>query len=112
MNNFDLKNRTAIITGGAQGFGLGIAIKFILSEFLWLAKKFNISRNDQDQFAYNSQRKAKSAQDSGIFKKEIVPVEVIQDKKSSIIFDIRPKYCFSSKLEWHLTDVVKNRRSI
>ena len=52
-----------------------------------LAEKFNISRNDQDQFAYNSQRKAKSAQDSGIFKKEIVPVEVIQDKKSSIIFD-------------------------
>ena len=31
MNNFDLKNRTAIITGGAQGFGLGIAKKFIQS---------------------------------------------------------------------------------
>ena len=31
MNNFDLKNRTAIITGGAQGFGLGITKKFIQS---------------------------------------------------------------------------------
>ena len=31
MNNFDLKNRTAIISGGAQGFGLGIAKKFIQS---------------------------------------------------------------------------------
>ena len=31
MNNFDLKNRTVIITGGAQGFGLGIAKKFIQS---------------------------------------------------------------------------------
>ena len=31
MNNFDLKNSTAIITGGAQGFGLGIAKKFIQS---------------------------------------------------------------------------------
>jgi len=31
MNNFDLKNRTAIITGGAQGFGLGIAKKFLQS---------------------------------------------------------------------------------
>ena len=31
MNNFDLKHRTAIITGGAQGFGLGIAKKFIQS---------------------------------------------------------------------------------
>ena len=28
MNNFDLKNKTAIITGGAQGFGLDIAKKF------------------------------------------------------------------------------------
>ena len=29
MNKFDLKNRTAIITGGAQGFGLDIAKKFL-----------------------------------------------------------------------------------
>ncbi len=31
MNKFDLKNRTAIITGGAQGFGLDIAKKFLES---------------------------------------------------------------------------------
>ena len=31
MNNFDLKNQTAIVTGGAQGFGLDIAKKFINS---------------------------------------------------------------------------------
>ena len=31
MNNFDLKNRTAIITGGAQGFGFDIAKKFLNS---------------------------------------------------------------------------------
>ena len=29
MNKFDLKNKTAIITGGAQGFGLDIAKKFL-----------------------------------------------------------------------------------
>jgi len=29
MNQFDLKNKTAIITGGAQGFGLDIAKKFL-----------------------------------------------------------------------------------
>ena len=29
MNKFDLNNRTAVITGGAQGFGLDIAKKFI-----------------------------------------------------------------------------------
>ena len=31
MNNFDLKNKVAIVTGGAQGFGLDIAKKFINS---------------------------------------------------------------------------------
>ena len=29
MNKFDLKNRTAVITGGAQGFGLDIANRFL-----------------------------------------------------------------------------------
>ena len=31
MNNFDLKSKIAIVTGGAQGFGLDIAKKFINS---------------------------------------------------------------------------------
>ena len=38
MNNFDLKNKTAIITGGAQGFGLDIAKTFLTSGakvFIW-----------------------------------------------------------------------------
>ena len=38
MNKFDLNNRTAVITGGAQGFGLEIAKKFLQSGskvFIW-----------------------------------------------------------------------------
>jgi len=31
MHQFDLKNRTAIVTGGAQGFGLDIAKRFLKS---------------------------------------------------------------------------------
>ena len=31
MQKYDLKNRTAIITGGAQGFGLDIAKRFLES---------------------------------------------------------------------------------
>ena len=29
MNKFDFKNRTAVVTGGAQGFGLAITKKFL-----------------------------------------------------------------------------------
>ncbi len=38
MHQFDLKNKTAVITGGAQGFGLDIAKKFLNSGskvFIW-----------------------------------------------------------------------------
>ena len=31
MNKFDFNNRTAVITGGAQGFGLDIAKRFLNS---------------------------------------------------------------------------------
>jgi len=31
MNKFDFKNRTAVITGGGQGFGLNIAKRFLES---------------------------------------------------------------------------------
>ena len=51
-----------------------------------LAEKFNISRYDQDLFAYNSQMKAADANKKGRFKKEIVTVEIPQRKKDSIFF--------------------------
>lgn len=41
-----------------------------------VVRKYNISREDQDQFAFNSQQRAKAAQESGRFSKEIVPVEI------------------------------------
>jgi 3-oxoacyl-[acyl-carrier protein] reductase len=31
MHKFDFKNRTAVITGGAQGFGLDVAKRFLNS---------------------------------------------------------------------------------
>jgi acetyl-CoA acyltransferase len=51
-----------------------------------LASKYNISRKDQDKFAYNSQMKASSARKKGRFINEIVSVEIPQRKKDSIIF--------------------------
>jgi len=51
-----------------------------------LASKYNISREDQDKFAYNSQMKASSARKKGRFINEIVSVEIPQRKKEPIIF--------------------------
>ena len=31
MHKFDFKNRTAVVTGGAQGFGLDVAKRFLES---------------------------------------------------------------------------------
>ncbi len=43
-----------------------------------VAKKYNISREEQDQFAFNSHQKAISAIATGKFKDEIVPVNIIE----------------------------------
>lgn len=52
-----------------------------------LVEKYNISREDQDAFAYRSQMKATAAQESGRLAKEIVAVEIPQRKKDPIIFN-------------------------
>lgn len=52
-----------------------------------VVRKFNISRKDQDIFAYNSQMRAKQAQKEGKFAKEIVPVEVQQGRSSFTVID-------------------------
>ncbi len=41
-----------------------------------VAKKYNISREDQDEFAYTSQMRALKAQDEGRFDDQIVPIDV------------------------------------
>ena len=51
-----------------------------------LVEKYNISREDQDAFAYNSQMKAAAAQQSGRLAKEIVAVEIPQRKGDPILF--------------------------
>lgn len=51
-----------------------------------LAEKFNISREDQDRFAYLSQKKAAEARESGRFEKEITPVNIPRRKQEDLIF--------------------------
>lgn len=51
-----------------------------------VAERFNISREDQDAFAAESQRRAQEAIENGRFKDEIVPIEV-KERKKTITFD-------------------------
>lgn len=51
-----------------------------------IAKEWNLTREELDQFALDSQLKACAAQEAGAFDKEIVPVE-IKKKKETIVFN-------------------------
>ena len=48
--------------------GMGLTAELV-------AERFNITREQMDQFAFDSQMKAKRAMEQGVFKDEIVPVE-------------------------------------
>lgn len=51
-----------------------------------VAARYGITREEQDAFALDSQRKMAAAQEQGKFDEEIVPVEVV-DRKKSFIFN-------------------------
>ncbi|MFC7297581.1 acetyl-CoA C-acetyltransferase [Herminiimonas aquatilis] len=91
-----------VLNGSREGFRMGDAklIDTMIVDGLWdvynqyhmgttaenIAKKFNISRQEQDEFALASQNKAEAAQKAGKFKDEIIPYE-IAGKKASVIVD-------------------------
>jgi len=51
-----------------------------------VAEQFNISREDQDKFALQSQERCQKSLASGVFKEEILPIE-IKTRKGTTIFD-------------------------
>jgi acetyl-CoA C-acetyltransferase len=52
-----------------------------------VAKKYGVSREEQDQWAFESQRKYQRAFEKGRFRREIVPVFVAQPKTEAVMFD-------------------------
>ena len=91
-----------VLNHSREGFRMGDAklVDTMITDGLWdaynhyhmgetaenVAKKFHVSRAEQDEFAAASQNKASAAQQQGKFKNEILPLE-IKDKKGSVIFD-------------------------
>jgi acetyl-CoA C-acetyltransferase len=69
-----------------KGHHMGSSAEFI-------ARKFNVTREDQDRFSADSHKKAVAAQKEGAFKDEIVPVLIPQKKGEPKCFcqDERPR---------------------
>ncbi|PDS23522.1 acetyl-CoA C-acyltransferase [Flavobacterium branchiophilum] len=63
----------AVAAAGNEDYywGMGLTAEAV-------AKQFNISREDQDEFAFNSHQKALKAQAEGKFDKQIIPINVEQ----------------------------------
>ena len=79
-----------------------------------VAEQFNISRADQDLFAFNSQQKTATAQSNGFFNKEIIPVIIPQRKGEPIVIDTDEHPRASTTLEGlnKLKPVVKTEGSV
>lgn len=52
-----------------------------------VAKKWNISREEQDAFAYSSQLKYQRAHESGKFNDEMIPIEIDKGKSEKLFFE-------------------------
>ena len=63
-----------------NGYHMGITAENV-------AKKWKISREDQDNFAFLSQVKAEKAQKEGKFRNEIIPL-TLKSKKGDFVFDV------------------------
>jgi acetyl-CoA C-acetyltransferase len=91
-----------VLQGSRDGFRMGDAklVDSMIIDGLWdaynnyhmgttaenVAKRYDISRREQDEFAAASQQKAENAQKAGRFKAEIAPIEIVS-RKGTTLFD-------------------------
>jgi acetyl-CoA C-acetyltransferase len=96
-----MSNCPYLLKGARSGFRLGNQdlVDSMINDGLWdvyenfhmgvtgelVAEKYNISRQEQDQFAYESHKKAVRAIKSCFFGEQIVPVEIPQKKGDPVI---------------------------
>lgn len=106
-----MSNIPYALPGARDGYKMGnqSAVDLMIHDGLWcpfenwhmgntgevVSEKYQITREEQDNFAFNSHRKAHEAQQAGRFKDEIVPVEIPQRKGDPIVLDsdepVRPE---------------------
>jgi len=92
-----------LLQGSRDGYRMGDAkiVDSMILDGLWdvynqyhmgvtaenVAKKYGVTREEQDAFAAASQQKAEAAQKAGRFKDEIIPLEIAQRKGPALVFD-------------------------
>jgi len=81
MNNVEVRD---MMWDGVTAIGVGPAMGITAEN---LAEKYNISREAQDQLAYESHMKAVAAIKEGRFKEEIVPIEIPGRKGKIVMVD-------------------------
>jgi acetyl-CoA C-acetyltransferase len=103
-----MSNAPFVLHGVRQGVKMGNLelVDIMIHDGLWdkfykchmgvtaenIAKKYSISRDEQDFFAYNSQMKTKKAMEEGKFRDEIVPISIKEKKEEKIVdFDEYPR---------------------
>jgi acetyl-CoA C-acetyltransferase len=98
-----MSNAPYLLPSAREGYrlGNGTLVDSVINDGLWcsfddqhmgctgevVSERFHVSREEQDEYALNSHRKATAAIKSGRFKDEIVPIEIPQKKGPPIIFD-------------------------
>ncbi|CDM66075.1 acetyl-CoA C-acetyltransferase [Pyrinomonas methylaliphatogenes] len=98
-----MSNAPYLLPKAREGYrmGHGTLIDAMIHDGLWcafenyhmgntgevVAELYRISRQEQDEYALNSHRKAVAAIRAGKFKDEILPIEIPQKKGAPIIFD-------------------------
>ena len=98
-----MSNAPYLVPKAREGYrlGNGVLLDAMINDGLWdayndyhmgctgevVSEKFDVSRDEQDEYALNSHRKAAAAIKAGRFTDEIVAIEIPQKKGSPVIFD-------------------------
>ncbi|MCA1618842.1 MAG: acetyl-CoA C-acetyltransferase [Acidobacteria bacterium] len=98
-----MSNAPFLLKGAREGLrmGDGKLVDSMIHDGLWcafenyhmghtgevVAERYGVTREEQDEYALNSHRKAAAAIRAGKFKDEILPVEIPQKKGAPLVFD-------------------------
>jgi acetyl-CoA C-acetyltransferase len=99
-----MTNAPYLMPNAREGYRLGnaVLVDAMIHDGLWcafenyhmgntgevVASRYNVTREEQDEYALNSHRKAAAAIKMGKFKDEILPVEIPQKKGASLLLDV------------------------